>query len=172
MVCWWNYETMPSFNLLRVHVTSQNLECYIKELNEWLFDWVIEIEWKFETFWNFWMRGNKMTFPFCFWIQFHPNSNHGEKMTWLLQNKGFEKWIWKFLKIFNLESISYLALFWNSKEFRFTCLKFQNLRGGIWPSKPGAFLWNIWTLKPRGLFEKYLQKKQKQFRHFLKNDFF
>ena len=94
----------------------------------------------FETFeWE----GIKWLFPFAFEFKFiQSKSMREDDMT--SSNKGFEKWIWKLLKIFNLESISFLALFWNSKEFSFTCLKFQKkLRGGIWPSKPGAFLWNI-----------------------------
>ena len=74
------------------------------------------------------------------------------------------------LKVFGIYSI--FGSISELERIQTSLPQISNLRGGTWPSIPGAFLWKFWTLKPRGLFEKYLQKKQKQFRHFLKNKFF
>ena len=118
-----------------------------------MFAWVIE------TFQNFWMRGNKMTFPFSGEFKFN-----------LLKAKREDDMTSSTIK--NLKGDICIEFFCISIRFLHArnagkyILERRNMT-----LKPTGILKVIWTLKLRGSFENYLQKKINLLGNFVKNNF-
>ena len=109
---------------------------------------MIETWVKFETFQNFWMRGNKMTFPFSGEFKFnHLKAKREDDMTSsTINNLNGDICIWILLHFHSFSSCKKCREI-HSKERRNMTLK------------PTGILKVIWTLKLRGSFENYLQKE-------------
>ena len=103
---------------------------------------------KFETFWNFWMRGNKMTFPFSgeFKFKLLKATREDDMTSSTINNLNGDVCIWILLHFHSFSSCKKCREI-HSKERRNMTLK------------PTGILRVIWTLKLRGSFENYLQKK-------------
>ena len=120
----------------------------------------LKLEWKFETFQNFWMRGNKMTFPFSGKFKFNLlRAKREDDMTSsTINNLNGDICIWILLHFYPFSSCKKCREI-HSKERRNMTLKY-----------PGI-LNVICTLKLRGSFENYLQKEIMLLGIFWKNIF-
>ena len=116
---------------------------------------------KFETFRNFWMRGNKMTFPFSgeFKFKLLKAKREDDMTSSIIKNLNGGVCIWislHFHSFFFVQQIAGKCILSNRKERRNMTLKY-----------PGI-LNVICTLKLRGSFENYLQKKINLLGNFVK----
>ena len=114
--------------------------------------WVTETCVKFETFRNFWMRGNKMTFPFSGEFKFNllKATREDDMTSSTINNLNGDICIWILLHfpfVFFVQQNAGKCILSNRKERRNMTLK------------PTGILKVIWTLKLRGSFENYLQKE-------------
>ena len=102
---------------------------------------------KFETFRNFWMRGNKMTFPFSGEFKFN-----------LLKAKREDDMTSSTIKNLNgdicIEFFCISIRFLRARNAGKYILERRNMT-----LEPTGILKVIWTLKLRGSFENYLQKE-------------
>ena len=127
-----------------------------------LSDW--NLSGNLKLFKNFWMRGNKMTFPFSGEFKFNllKAKREDDMTSSTIKNLNRDLHL-NYLKIFFCISICILRarnvgkyILSNRKERRNMTLK------------PTGILKVIWTLKLRGSFENYLQKKINLLGNFVK----
>ena len=105
-----------------------------------------------------------MTFPFSDEFKFtHLESMREDDMT-SSNYKDFE-WRWH-LNFFQLLFCKFLFFFTHGVPGLLSCQARKS--GGTWPSKHTGILKVIWTLKLRGSFENYLQKKINLLGNFVK----
>ena len=103
---------------------------------------------KFETFRNFWMRGNKMTFPFSGEFKFNllKATREDDMTSSTIKNLNRDVCIWI--------SLHFHSFFFVQKNAGKYILERRNMT-----LEPTGILKVIWTLKLRGSFENYLQKE-------------
>ena len=114
---------------------------------------------KFETFRNFWMRGNNMTFPFSGEFKFNllKATREDDMTSSTINNLNGDicNWICISIRFLRARNAGKYILS-NRKERRNMTLKHTGI------------LKVIWTLKLRGSFENYLQKKINLLGNFVK----